>query len=86
MDLFKASTPKADPEQIEQLKAWVHEALDIPGDIPISISQLACHEPDCPPIETVIAIMTHPPQQYKLHQAVHEIGKQDVDALYKSLG
>ena len=27
MDLFKASTPKADPEQIERLKAWVYEAF-----------------------------------------------------------
>ncbi|KAI9134764.1 hypothetical protein [Acaryochloris sp. CCMEE 5410] len=86
MDLFKASTPKADLEQIERLKAWVYEAFAIPADIPVSISQLACHKPGCPPIETVIAIMTHPPQQYKLHQAVHEIAQQDVDALSKSLG
>lgn len=86
MDLFKASTPKADPEQIERLKAWVYEGFAIPADIPVSISQLACHEPGCPPIETVIAIMTHPPQQHKLHRAVHEIAKQDVDALSKSLG
>lgn len=84
MDLFKTSTPKADPEQIARLKAWVYEAFAIPADIPVSISQLACHEPGCPPIETVIAIMTHPPQQHKLHQAVHEITKQDVDALFKS--
>lgn len=86
MDLFKTSTPKADLEQIEQLKAWVYEAFTIPADVPVSISQLACHEPDCPPIETVIAIMTHPPQQYKLHQAAHEIAKQDIDALYESNG
>ena len=84
MDLFKTSTPKADPKQIEQLKAWVYAAFTIPADIPVSISQLACHEPCCPPIETVIAIMTQPPQQYKLHQAVHEIGKQDIDALHES--
>jgi len=84
MDLFKSSIPKADSKQIKRLKAWVYEAFAIPADIPVSISQLACHEPCCPPIETVIAIMTHPPQQHKLHQAVHEIAKQDIDALHES--
>jgi len=83
MDLFKSPNPKADPGQIERLKAWVYEALEIPADVPVSISQLTCHEPDCPPIETVIAIMTHPPQQYKLHQAVSEIDKADIQTLAK---
>ena len=83
MDLFKTSTPKADPEQIRQLKAWVHEALDISTDIPVSISQLACHEPDCPPVETVIAIMTRPPQQFKLHRPLCDIGQSDIHALQK---
>ncbi len=81
MDLFKTSTPKADPGQIKRLKAWVHEVFDIAADVPVSISQLACHEPDCPPIETVIAIMAHPPQQYKLHQSVSEITQSDIQAL-----
>lgn len=85
MDLFKTSTPKADPGQIERLKAWVYEALEISADVPVSISQLTCHEPDCPPIETVIAVMTQPPQQYKLHRAASEIAKQDIDALCESL-
>lgn len=81
MDLFKAPLPKADPEQIAQLKAWVHEAFTIPVEVPVSISQLACHEPGCPPIETVIAIMTHPPQQYKLHQAINVITRADIQRL-----
>lgn len=81
MDLFKTPTPKADLEQIKRLKAWVHEAFEISADVPVSISQLACHEPGCPPTETVIAVMTHPPQQYKLHQPVSEITQADIQAL-----
>lgn len=81
MDLFKASIPKAAPEQIGRLKAWVREALDMSADVPVSISQLACHEPDCPPVETVIAIMTSPPKQYKLHQPISEIVQSDIQAL-----
>ena len=81
MDLFKSSTPKADPIQIGQLKGWVHEALDVSADVPISISQLACHEPDCPPVETVIAIMTRPPQQFKLHKPIGDIIQTDIQSL-----
>ena len=81
MDLFKTPTPTADPEQIKRLKAWVHEAFEISADVPVSISQLACHEPDCPPTETVIAVMTHPPQQYKLHRPVSEITQSDIQSL-----
>ena len=81
MDIFKSSIPKADPEHIKRLKAWVHETVDISTDVPVSISQLACHEPNCPPVETVIAIMTHPPQQFKLHQPVGEILQSDIQSL-----
>ena len=81
MDFFKTSMPKANPEQIGRLKSWVHEALEMSADVPVSISQLACHKPDCPPVETVIAIMTYPPQQYKLHQPMSEIAQSDIQAL-----
>ena len=39
-------------------------------DVPISISQFQCHEPGCPPIATVIAVMAQPPQTFKIHAAV----------------
>ena len=81
MDLFRASGPKADPAKISELKAWVYEAFEIEDDVPVSISQLACHEPDCPPVETVIAIMTSPPQQYKLHRPITEITQSDIQFL-----
>ena len=81
MDIFKSSTPKADPGQIKQLKSWFHEVLDISADVPVSISQLACHEPDCPPVETVIAIMTRPPKQFKVHKPIGEIVQSDIESL-----
>ncbi|NER82082.1 MAG: hypothetical protein F6K42_21485 [Leptolyngbya sp. SIO1D8] len=78
MNLFKQSRATANPELIQQLKAWVSEILDLPADVPISISQLQCHEPDCPPVETVIAVMTQPTQTFKVHAAVGEIGREAV--------
>ncbi|MEL6777956.1 MAG: hypothetical protein AAFO06_11930 [Cyanobacteria bacterium J06597_16] len=46
--------------------------------MPISISQLKCTEPGCPPLETVIAVMSQPPQTYKIHRPAAEIERADV--------
>jgi hypothetical protein len=73
MNLFKQSRSTANPEHLQQLKRWISDFLDLPQDVTVSISQLQCHEPGCPPIETVIAIMTQPPHTCKIHAAPGDI-------------
>lgn len=77
MNLFQ-QRPTAKPEHIQQLKAWTQEILALSADVPISISQLRCHEPGCPPIETVIAVMSQPIQTFKLHSAAGDIGRAEL--------
>ncbi|MBW4621230.1 MAG: hypothetical protein KME17_17960 [Cyanosarcina radialis HA8281-LM2] len=84
MDLFSRELPKADPDKIQQLKTWAYQLLEIDSEIPVSISQLRCHEPGCPPIETVIAVMTNPLQQYKIHKSVAEIEMTDIAQIARS--
>lgn len=81
MNLFSQDNPKADPKQIQQIKNWVYRILDVDSSIPISISQLACKEAGCPPIETVIAVMTTPVQHYKIHKAVNDVDEVDIGDL-----
>ncbi len=83
MNLFAKSKVKSDrlQIQIQQVKNWAYQILDINPEIPISINQLQCHEPDCPPMETVIAVMTSPPQQYKIHKSIAEITEIDINNL-----
>ena len=81
MNLFTRPTSKANSENIQQIKHWAYQILDIDSEIPISINQLQCHEPDCPPVETVIAVMTSPPQQYKIHKPISEINATDIEQL-----
>jgi hypothetical protein len=81
MNLFSQNKPKADPEQVKQIKNWVYCILEVDSSIPIYISQLTCKEPGCPPIETVIAVMSTPVQQYKIHKAVNEIDEIDICGL-----
>ena len=78
MNLFTKSTPKVAPKKLQQIKSWTYQNLAIAPEISISISQLQCHEPDCPPIETVIAIMANPPRQYKIHKSASEITEEDI--------
>ncbi len=78
MNLFKQQRPTAKPEHIQQLKTWTQDILNLSLDVPISISQLQCHEPGCPQIETVIAVMTQPTQTFKVHAAAGEISRRDV--------
>jgi len=52
MNLFSQDKPKANPEKVQQIKT-VYRLMEIDRTT-ISISQLTCKEPGCPPIETVI--------------------------------
>jgi len=81
MNLFSQSKPKAEPEKIRAVKDWVYRILEVDSSISISISQLACREPGCPPIETVIAILSTPVQQHKIHKAVNDIDETDIFGL-----
>ena len=79
MGLFDSSASnKISPAQLQQLKGWVYQALSLNAENQVSISQLTCTEPGCSPLETVIAVMTQPPQTYKIHQPAADIGEEDV--------
>jgi len=78
MSLFDPSPNKISSAELRQLKNWVYEILTLDRDVPISISQLKCTEPGCSPLETVIAVMSQPPQTYKIHRPATEIDRGDV--------
>ena len=50
----------------------------------MSISQLQCSEANCTPIETVVAVMTGPIQQYKIPKAIAEIAYMDLVQVLQS--
>lgn len=81
MNLFTKTTQKTDIKKIEQLRNWAYQTLNINREIPISISTLRCHEPGCPPEETIIVVMTNPLQQYKIHKSISKITEADIEQL-----
>ena len=72
-----------DPQQLQQVKTWVHDTLQLDDDTSLMVTELRCSEPGCPPLETVIALLkqAHPTRQYKLHKPVVDITLADIVAL-----
>jgi hypothetical protein len=83
MDLFSRTNLKADPDKVKQVKTWISEILSIDKQVAISLNQLTCREPNCPPIETAIVIMLKPPKQYKIHKSIAEIERVDIEQIIK---
>ena len=81
MDLFSRSNLKADSAKVKQVKIWIAEIFNLDERVTVSLNQLTCHEPGCPPIETAIVIMDNPPKQYKIHESIAEIQQLDIDRL-----
>lgn len=69
-----------------EMKQWVQQVFGLSDDVTIMITELRCSEPDCPPLETVIALLTAsaPVRQYKIHKAIAEVAYQDVAQLVRA--
>ncbi len=78
---FGKQSQPTNSQQIQQIKQWVYQVLGINQEISISLSQLQCTEPGCPPIETVINVLDNPVQQYKIHKSMAEIEYADISQL-----
>ena len=72
---FDKQSQPSNSQQTQQIKQWVYQVLEINQAIPISLSQLQCNAPGCPPLEPVINVMDISVQQYKIHKSMAEIEK-----------
>jgi hypothetical protein len=77
---FNLARKRPDALLVSRLKQWVRMQMSLADDAVILISELACSEPGCPPIETVIGVFLEGgvAQRFKLHSPVAEISEEDV--------
>ncbi len=77
MDLFNR---RKAPGQAGSIKAWVIEGLELNDDDVVTIAELACHEPDCPPIETLISVhkVDGSRRDWRMHKPLADITEKDV--------
>ena len=57
---------KPNVELIRKLKIQISKKYQLPESTIISIAELACHEPGCPPIETIITFRAEDGSMKKL--------------------
>jgi hypothetical protein len=55
------------------IAALVRITLALPEDIAVTVQQLACREPGCPPVETIIAVLAVPPRCWTVHRPLVEV-------------
>lgn len=81
LNMFNTSSP--DPEAIARVKALFNDAFELPEDTMLSLAELRCHEPDCPPVETVITarVQDAPTRDWRIGKPIAEIVEGDVVAL-----
>ncbi len=69
-----------------RIKDWVREELALGDDVTILVSELACSEPGCPPVETVIALFRgrEEPAKHTIHRPSAEVTREDIAGLFPS--
>jgi hypothetical protein len=82
MDLFASRGPRH-TERANEIKAQVASQLGLPEDAIVMVTELACLEEGCPPIETVIAVFQPAMEklQFKVHRAIADITTQDIQEI-----
>ena len=77
--MFKKKEPNVIATQ--KVKDLVNEKFDDKSTL--SIAELNCHKPDCPPKETVITIrdMDGNAKNWRIHKPINEIVVKDIDML-----
>ena len=83
MNLF-AGRPKPDIEHVERIKCWARAAWHVPEEATVMVTELECRESNCPPIETVVAVLQEgePTKQYKIHKAMAEVLEADLSTAH----
>lgn len=56
-----------------EIAALVRSLVEVPEGVAVTVQQLSCREPGCPPVETVIAVLGTPPRRWTIHRPLAEI-------------
>ncbi|MCD2174272.1 hypothetical protein [Rhizobium sp. C4] len=68
-------------DQARSIKQWTRESLSLTEDTVVSVNELACHVPGCPPQETVILVI-RPSEtvQASIHKAMADVAEADIQS------
>lgn len=75
--------PQVNPSKVSQIKTWVRETFSLSDEQSVMVTEMRCIEEDCPPLETVIAILSpnQPAKQKKIFKAISDVEIVDIENL-----
>ena len=78
--LIGNASKKPNLEAVRRIKRALREALNLPEGAMITVTQLACLEEACAPLETVVGLLRPgaPQRQHKVHKATNDIDATDL--------
>ncbi|MGL4325673.1 MAG: hypothetical protein ACRCTD_16690 [Beijerinckiaceae bacterium] len=79
--------PERDDARVAALKQTVRDALTLAEETAVSINEIACADPACPVLETIVLVMEpgKKTRAYKVHGALDDLtGPALRDALFAS--
>ena len=78
--LIGSTTNKPNVDAVRRIKRALCETLDIPADSIVTVTQLACLEQECAPLETVFGWLRpgEPHLQHRVHKPTEDIVAEDL--------
>jgi len=78
--LIGRSPRRPNLEQIRRIKRALREVLGLAEDTTVTVTELACFEEGCPPVETVFGLLRPdaPQLQCKLHKPIDAVDAEDL--------
>ena len=78
--LIGSSSKRPNLEKVRSIKQALRTVLQLPEDTVVTVTQLACLEQGCAPLETVIGLLRagEPQLQFKIHKATDLIESEDL--------
>jgi len=78
--LIGSSSNRPNLKLVRRIKTVLRQVLELPEDAMITVTQLACLEEDCAPLETVIGLLRSgsPQLQHKVHKETDAIDAGDL--------
>jgi hypothetical protein len=71
---------RTDPEAVARIKGWVHGVLKAGSGTALAVNEIACTDPFCPGVETVVLIMEpgRKTRACKVQKPVDAVTEQDI--------
>ena len=79
--MFDKKRPNS--EAVGRIKNLIKQKLGLPETTIVSVVELACHEPGCPPTETIITAHAEDSskQNWRINKPISEISDNDISII-----